>query len=346
MKSYLTGLFLILFVCVQGQSIDGKIVDKNNKPLSNATVYFDGSTTGTLSRSDGSFTIQTSNRKNLILVVRYIGYETVYIKDPDPETTYQIELSVQENFLDEVVLESSLFSRKQMLKAFKRDFLGETRAGRRSKILNEDDLTFYYDKNDRMLLASSKNPIKIENKELGYLIEFDLIDFISEFSSLSLHKAYLRSNFFSGTSFFQELDDNSKYEKKRKKTYYGSPKHFFKSLTSRQLEENNFELYDNSFRASVDSIFKVLSVQNGYEITILKNDLDRIKSGSLPGNSKFQKKITILNKNDRSDVSFKTETFFVDKYGNHTHIDQILFYGEMSKRRVGDMLPINYKPDE
>ena len=344
-------LFLIIilsgFQNLFSQQINGRILGEKGTPLGNATVYIDGSTIGTLSKTDGSFTIQTNQQKNLTLVVRYIGYETIYIQNPDPDTTYQIELSVQENFLDEVVLESALFTREQMLRAFKRDFPGETRAGRRSEILNEDDLTFYFDKTDRTLLASSKNPIKIKNKELGYFIEFDLIDFISEFSRLSLEKEHLRRNFFSGTSFFKNMkNDNDRYERKRIKTYKGSPAHFFKSLTSGNLEKNKFEIYDNSFKVSSDSVFDVEKVDGGFDIIILKNDLDRIKSETIPRRINFLKRIAVLYKNDRSDISFKTRKSFTDQFENHTEIDRILFSGEMSKSRVGGMLPINYQPNE
>jgi hypothetical protein len=234
-----------------------------------------------------------------------------------------------------------------MLKAFKRDFLGETKAGKKAKILNEEDIVLYFDKNEKTLLASSKRPILVLNTELGYKVEFDLVDFISKFSITSIEKDQLLSNFFSGTSFFEDLEkENRKNQKKRLKAYKGSPMHFFKSLTSDKLDEQNFKLFHKGFQVSPSSIFRINSFDEGYEISIPVNDLDKIKMNKAFRNDKFQKKVAILYKNDRSDVNFKTNRFYVDEYGNHTHIDKVLFSGEMGKSRLGEMLPINYQPNE
>jgi hypothetical protein len=338
---------MLAFQNLFSQQIEGKVIDQNDQPLANATVYFDGSTVGTLSRPDGTFSIEYKEQSNLTLVVRFLGFQTFYLPSPDPNSTYEISLTPEENQLDEVVLESSLFTRKQMLKAFKRDFLGETKAGRKAKILNEEDIVLYFDKNEKTLLASSKRPILVLNTELGYKVEFDLVDFISKFSVLSLDINDLRSNFFSGTSFFEDLEkENRKNQKKRLKAYKGSPMHFLKSLTSDQLNEQNFELFHKGFQVSPSSIFRINSFDEGYEISIPVNDLDKIKMNKAFRNDKFQKKVAILYKNDRSDVNFKTNRFYVDEYGNHTHIDKVLFSGEMSKSRLGEMLPINYQPNE
>jgi hypothetical protein len=44
-------------------------------------------------------------------------------------------------------------------------------------------------------------------------------------------------------------------------------------------------------------------------------------------------------------VTFRTPVFYVDAYGNHTNIDAIDFSGEISKKRFGDMLPVNFEPN-
>lgn len=343
-------LLLITIFCIQNfycQQIKGKIVDKNEQPLSGAAIYFDGSTIGTLSTKDGSFRIDYKEQSNLTLIVRFLGFKTFYLPNPDPNSKYEIVLSPEENQLDEVVLDGSLFTRKQMMKAFKRDFLGETKEGKRSQILNEDDIRFYYDKDEKSLVAFSRNPLQIINKELGYKVEFDLVDFESKFSVSSLDKSYQTSNYFGGTSFFEDLEsDNKKIERKRLKTYKGSAVHFFRSLTLKQLNENEFELYHKGFPVSASSIFEIKKFHEGFEISIPINDLENMKIDKELLNDKFLKRLAILYKNSRSDVTFKINTFYIDKFGSHTHIDQILFSGEMSKSRLGGMLPTNYEPND
>lgn len=362
MKSIFFFFVLMLSIAVNAQYISGKIINQSEERLSGASVYFDGSTIGTLTREDGSFKIKFSQQSNLTLVIRYLGYETFYLPNPNPNSNYEIVMTPEENQLDEVVLDGSVFSRKEMLKAFKRDFLGETKGGKKAKILNEDDIRFYYDKNDKSLFASSRRPIQIINKELGYKVEFDLIDFISEFSLVSLDKNYQRSNYFGGTSFFKNIsEENRKIKRKRLKAYEGSSRHFFNSLIHDNLEEENFDVFHKGFQVPHSSIFEVNKIKvkaessqsnvrdpyvASYEIKILGNDFESLSKKIPLLKNKFQKKLAILYKDDRSDINFKTKVFYVDDYGNHTHIDKILFSGEMSKSRLGGMLPINYQPND
>lgn len=362
MKTILLVLSLMLSSILTAQQISGSIINEEGEPLSGASVYFDGSTIGTLSKEDGSFKIDYKQQSNLMLVVRYLGYKTHYLSNPDPNTNYDIALVPEENQLDEVVLDGSVFSRKEMLKAFKRDFLGETKAGRKARILNEDAIRFYYDNNDKSLYASARRPIQVINKELGYKVEFDLVDFVSEFNKVTLDKKFQRTNYFGGTSFFENISKvNRRTQKKRLKAYKGSSMHFFKSLCSGNLREEKFQVFHKGFQVPAKSIFEVKEIKvkvkssqpynkeaykDSYEITIRGNDFKNLNKNNPLLKTKFQKQVALLYKGDRSDISFKTQRFYVDDYGNHTHINKILFSGEMSKSRLGGMLPINYQPND
>jgi hypothetical protein len=93
-------------------------------------------------------------------------------------------------------------------------------------------------------------------------------------------------------------------------------------------------------------VLGVESYEDSYEITILGNDFENLNIDSTLIRNKFQKKVALLHKDDRSDITFKTKVFYVDDYGNHTQINNILFSGDMSKGRLGNMLPINYQPHD
>jgi hypothetical protein len=133
MKFFFGSIAFLLCYQLHAQEIKGKILDDKDNSLSGATIYFDGSTVGTISRKDGTFNIEFKEQSNLTLVIRFIGFETFYLPNPDPKSNYEISLIPKENQLEEVVFDTSPFTREQMLKAFKHDFLGRTKAGRKTK---------------------------------------------------------------------------------------------------------------------------------------------------------------------------------------------------------------------
>jgi hypothetical protein len=47
----------------------------------------------------------------------------------------------------------------------------------------------------------------------------------------------------------------------------------------------------------------------------------------------------------QSRVIFKTETFFVDTFGNNSHKDQIVFGGDIGQQKAGNTLPLDFEPE-
>ncbi len=58
----------------QNKQVSGTVVDTDGLPVIGATIMVDGTTTGTSSGVDGSFTLPAP--ANGTLVVSYIGYQT------------------------------------------------------------------------------------------------------------------------------------------------------------------------------------------------------------------------------------------------------------------------------
>ncbi len=52
----------------------------------------------------------------------------------------------------------------------------------------------------------------------------------------------------------------------------------------------------------------------------------------------------LYNKKLQSRVIFSTDTFYVDDFGNNSDGENIEFGGALSDSKIGDLLPINYKP--
>jgi TonB-linked SusC/RagA family outer membrane protein len=93
--------------------VRGIVLDNTNEPLAGVTVYIKGTTTGTITRSDGSFEIEASTGS--ILVVSFIGFRTREI--PVDDITTDIEVVLEEDILDleEVVVVGYGVQRKETI---------------------------------------------------------------------------------------------------------------------------------------------------------------------------------------------------------------------------------------
>ncbi len=86
----------------QEQQVTGKITDESNQPLAGVTVMVIGTTQGTISGSDGNFSLMVPANKNE-LRFSFIGFETVIVPIPaNKQINLQMKESAQD--LNEVVV--------------------------------------------------------------------------------------------------------------------------------------------------------------------------------------------------------------------------------------------------
>ena len=83
-------MLLSFSVFAQKHEISGKILDEEQMPISGVNVVIKGTTLGTITGGDGSFSMQATD--NDVLVITYIGYTTeeVTVRGAGP---YNISLS-------------------------------------------------------------------------------------------------------------------------------------------------------------------------------------------------------------------------------------------------------------
>ena len=185
---------------VQAQTlIKGQVLDAlDQSPLEGVSVYFDGTSLGTITNAAGFFELPLSQKINATLVVSYLGYETRSIADLQNLSdgfTAKIFLEEAVVSLDEVVLEPDTWSRERKYRLFKRTFLGEDTAAQRTKILNPEVLRFYYNKQTATLYAYASAPLNIQNKYLGYLVRYALIDFELSFFKDTVQNEWPKNTF-------------------------------------------------------------------------------------------------------------------------------------------------------
>ncbi|WP_375579568.1 carboxypeptidase-like regulatory domain-containing protein [Marivirga tractuosa] len=331
-------LFLSLFISFEllSQKISGTVINPSGEPLTGASVYIDGTTIGDITDVNGAFSFKIKPEINAVLIVSFVGYKTLYLNKPSTEKPYTFQLEEDVSVMGEVKVYNNPFSRKQLMKAFKEQFIGDRRLQRECIILNEEDIRFRYNPESLIFSAFADQPLEIENLYLGYNITYNLIKFEVQFKDFSLKEDLIKSSLFSGTTQFKPLLSSKRVEKRRMKAYQNSSLSFFRALKASKLDENGFRLYHNGYRTSAKNLMDFQEVG-----TITKIKVKQQKRGFNGKN--FVARFDILfNGKERSSVSFYTSNFMIDGYGLYSNFDKILFSGAISEKKMAMILPADF----
>lgn len=360
-KLYSTPLFLFFMmftISLHSQVLEGMVFDsKTQESLPGATIYLDGTTISTITDDKGNFSINTRN-SNATLVVSFVGYTTYRLENPLQYQNKKIKILLVEQSisLDEVVVGKGPFSRKQMMKVFREQFLGESKAGSSCRIENEDDIILYYDVSKNTLNASARNPLKIKNNHLEYEVNFDLEELVVQYNYKSLDKFNQRQSFFSGTTFYKDIAKGKKANKKRAEAFHGSATHFALTLANNTWQKEDIRLFVEGFPANPDDYFQVKDTLALKKVTLIKDPQKSVKkfkkekgaSGHIviSESNEYEMKPTNFNilykKDKQSIVEFVDKVLYVDRNGNYSPIYGILYGGHIGSLKAGDMLPTDY----
>jgi outer membrane receptor for ferrienterochelin and colicin len=94
MKNLTFIIGLLFSFVLQGQTISGKVSNKNNEVLTGASVYWLGTTIGTITNEKGVFEISSQNIQNKSLVASFVGYtsDTILIRNQSQVTFHLKEI--------------------------------------------------------------------------------------------------------------------------------------------------------------------------------------------------------------------------------------------------------------
>jgi len=378
----LLALFPLQF---NAQTLQSIVADTDTKePLQLASAYFEGSSLGAISNTEGKFSFTVKNRLNAHLVVSCIGYESVLIINPFKSMPDTVFLEKKNYTIDDIeVVSKTLFSREQKMRTFKEEFLGTTRSAKKCKILNEDSLSLIFDKKNNTLHARSNVPLDIINHYLGYKIRWEIVDFTIYYkNSKSLKHHNIDSVINVGLPFFEPvLERNLVYKNHRKEIYDFSQRRFFKLLVENKISSDEYrifldrDIYINPLSAErneqinfskiflkTDSVFitnkqsneeirlspSILNSSGRFEVNLItvrivpigdKRYDGRYKSAKIQGQD--------FHSTSWSKLCFLKSDFTVDYYGNTDLLQSHSLYidGTMGNQRVGDMLPMDYLPE-
>lgn len=356
--------------------ISGKVVmEETGSPLPGASVYINGSTIGTTANEKGEFIFPPVGNGLYEIVASYIGYELLVYRATIQSNNLQVQFKLRPKptaLRNIVVLTKE--GRAKWLKIFRENFLGITQAADRCTIINEEEILFADGSGKKAINAFSAVPLEIINKELGYRIFFELVDFY--------FNAEEGRTYFYGYSRFEELSESTavkkRYLRNRERYYSGSTMHFFHSLIDHMVKEEGFLLLNVRSAEAIDSITKrndkiepgtkrngsakidigyPVSPENffkkdtaeGKEVYVLNwKDRLRVSYTKNPYAKKYLQKKVFLQGNlpmgVSSDVEMMEAPAYMDPNGSLYNPLALQMRGYWSYEKMASMLPINYRP--
>lgn len=362
MRFFITILFVLIFVKTSAQKITGTVVAQDTgKPIKGVSVFFDNTTVATETDDNGVFTINIPfNNKNQLIVVAE-GYDYFLVANP-VEASLKIQLKKEEHFMEELVIDKNVFSRKEYLKAFYHFFIGTTDNAKKTKIINENDLVFHYDTKSNLFTAYSEKPIEIENKSLGYRIKFHMQLFEVHFNYKTLNPGnYVSSNYF-GYSLFNEIGKpTSRTMAKREATFKRSTPAFFADLADSNLDQSDYILAVNGLKVNPQDYFTINKETTVATICLKQKPTRKtpvvskksFSNGSFNPNLATEYKevevpFTILNMKtqEQSIFYFQQNCTQISANGQLLKPNDVLFGGFFGDLKTADMLPFDFSNEK
>ncbi len=352
-------LFCAIFLSISGFCQDkmfyihGKVIDvKSGSTLSNASVFCQNTTTGTISNSEGLFALRLNNG-GYDLVVSYTGYETQVIrvsnstKDKD---SLVIQMKEAEKSMAEVAVTGSAMVADGWNKYgqfFLDNFIGTTGNAADCSIQNKEAISFYFYKKRNKLKVKAKEEIVIINQALGYKIRYQLDSFVNDYSThVSSYTGYPLFETLTGTAEQQET-----WSKNRYRTYIGSRLHFMRSWYDSTLKEEGFQVETlngpNSDKGTVlDNPYDpaVYSVDSGIVDININGSIRVTYSGQVPNKNYLVQNHFPLNAKTQVSALDMPSGFSIEENGYFFEQSEITNMGYWAWKKVADLVPYDYNP--
>jgi hypothetical protein len=349
-------------VLAQDVTVSGTVINNNAEPLKGATVFIGGSERIMATDENGRFNFAHVPPGTFQLSAQMIGYapltQNIIVKNIP--VTVDMKMQVKSVNLHQVTIGTKKASKKN-LKLFTEIFLGQSVNAKQCVILNPEIIDFSTQKGH--LFANSDDFLIIENKRLGYRLHYLLkgFDYSNTIGVVLYH----------GDCSFEELkgtDEQKKHwAKNRFEAYKGSFMHFLRSAYANNTLENGFitkPMYgyttykygDDTIRLQDHIIVKNRSVMFDSLLTAIDTNFTSFKFKQ-PLFITYDPKAAAYFASHQSDIKegasvnekgsilkLVTSQAIIDKKGSYTDYHDFFIQGYWASARVGDQLPIEYKP--
>jgi hypothetical protein len=235
---------------------------------------------------------------------------------------------------------------RRQLQRFKELFLGVTPFSKECTLTNGELMDFVAD-SVGSFVATARAPLKIENRALGYFIEFVLKTFKVRNDELTLE----------GLPKYTELKPSSEAERKRWKenrlrVYRGSLRHFFSCLFRKELASNGFSVHElGSLQLDQQVMSRKIVTEDeilqgksaNYRTVAFTGYLEVEYAGEVdPGFNLMRKSGTI---NQVSWLALNTYTITITERGLVNESFPTKTYGYWAWKRTADALPLDFEPE-
>lgn len=323
---------------VKGRVID----DSTGAPLPLTNVFIANSTIGAAADAEGRFILKFVPLGTQQVVASIVGYrlETWTLRLTDT-ISYEVEFRLRPRAVlmpGVLVEEKDPVEWKKNLQRFLDSFLGSTPNAGRCRLINPEVLDFQVDEKNDRLMAAARSPLVIENSGLGYRFLYILHRFVESPQQFQ----------FVGVAHFVELQpkdgqETANWKENRRKTYFGSRRHFLAALIKKTWREEGFEV--NTIRKTPPKM--ALMWKSGHEV-----DADTLLR---PAAASYERKLSfegimqvVYTKGRRQQISLmELEQPVVTIYTNGLMENplKMITQGYWSTQRVADLLPTDYEPE-
>ncbi len=242
---YLICLFLLILkvnAIAQPLSICGTVTDENGHSVTGATVFITNSSHAAASGNSGGFCFADIPSGTYEIAVRMMGFEpyTQNVVVKTQSVILNIRLKQSNTFLKAVTINGKPDpNRDDYLRQFLKYFIGETINAKQCKLVNPQVLNFHYNRGTKVLKADADDFIVIENKGLGYYINYLLKDFELDMNG---HVCTII-----GSPYFKEMagtkEEQVKWAINRRIAYLSSSRHFFRAVIDNTAKKEGYLIY-------------------------------------------------------------------------------------------------------
>lgn len=367
---FLLSFTVISFIVKAQLTVTGIVVDSATKePLSLASVFCQNTTSGTTTNKQGEFSLSLKSG-GYDLIISYTGYQTQTIRITD-NIRLEIVLIKEDKSLGEVVLRNTNEVKDGWEKYgdfFIQNFIGSTPNSSKCVLLNHEVLKFYYFKRSNKLRVLATENLKIENKALGYSLQYQLDSFVYYYNT--------NINSYRGYCLYSEMEATDSLKKvwalNREKAYYGSKLQFMRSCYDSTLLQDGW-IVDMLDENNDKKFNKVKDVYDSTYYNVIVNTVDSLGADSVvhtivvpgPGEVEiyYPRKISItytksspekeyltimkLPKNIPYQISYiDIKTWIaITQNGYYYNQKDWINQGYWSWKNLADQLPYDYLPD-
>ncbi|WP_291782569.1 carboxypeptidase-like regulatory domain-containing protein [Cecembia sp.] len=354
-------IFTSLLSFGQTGTISGTVTDsETGEPLPFCNVFISNTTIATTTDFDGMYLLENVPEGELEVGFSFIGYQaqqkSATIR-PGSKLSFNVSLAPLLQELSDVEIKASRDRTwERELRKFKSYFLGNDDMAAQCEILNPWVIDFPEDNKNSDFRAFAYQPIEVENRALGYLLTFDLKTF------------QFTSNYYiiSGATRFSDLaapDEKTKsdWERNRLETYLKSPSNMFRAMIVNQHNQEGFYLYGDKAGGSESMNMRsdVFANELGKSV-VPYNPENLIQAGRRPGEYRiFMKgRIEIHYEKGYSMVNtYKDAPYpisWLEVKGNYVNVNSngmilnqkdLIFSGDMDKKKIATLLPLDYQPN-